>query len=42
MLRSLGEEESTRFMKEKKEKEKKKTLRGQKWIGRDERVSYDM
>ena len=41
MLCSLGEEERTRFTKKKKEKEKK-TLRGQKWIGRDERVSYDM
>ena len=37
MCCGLGEEEHTRFRKQKNKK--KKTHRGQKWVGRDERVS---
>ena len=36
MFCGFGEEERTRFRKKKKEK---KTHRGQKWVGEDERIS---
>ena len=45
MFCGLGEEECTRFRKEKKnekkEKKRKKSHRSQKWVGRDERVFQD-
>ena len=40
MLRGLGEEECTKFRKQKIKKEKK--LNVAKSVGRDERVSYDI
>ena len=51
MFCGLGEEERTKIRKKKKEKKKKKTKkkgkrnephRGQKWVGWDERVSWDI
>ena len=46
MCCDLGEEERTKFRKKKnekkKEKETKKPHRGQKWVGWDERVSWDI
>ena len=40
MLSGLGEEECTKFRKQKMEKEKK--LNAAKGVGRDERVFYDL
>ena len=42
MLCGLGEEECTKFRKEKMEKEKKKKLNAAKSVRRDEKVSYDI
>ena len=42
MFCGLGEEESTKFRKKKKEKNKKNPHCGQKWVGGDERVSEDI
>ena len=41
MFCGLGEEERTKIRKKKKEKKTKKPYRGQKWVGWDERVSWD-
>ena len=46
MCCGLGEEERTKIRKKKKEKKEKKKRnkphRGQKWVGWDERVSWDI
>ena len=43
MFCGLGEEERTKIRKKKKGKKKEiKPHRGQKWVGWDERVSYDI
>ena len=47
MFRDLEEEERTKFRKKKKrkkkqEKKEKKPHRGQKWVGWDKRVSWDI
>ena len=42
MFCGLGEEERTKFRKKKKEKKRNKPHRGQKWVGWDERVSWDI
>ena len=39
MFCGLGEEERTRSRRKKGQKKEKKTHRGQKWAGRDERLS---
>ena len=40
MLCGLGEEECSKFRKQKMKKKKKKKLNATKSVGRDERVSY--
>ena len=42
MFCGLGEEERTKIRKKKKEKKRNKPHRGQKWVGWDERVSWDI
>ena len=39
MFCGLGKEERTKIRKKKKEKQRKNSHRGQKWVGCDERVS---
>ena len=42
MCCGLGEEERTKIRKKKKEEKRNKLHRGQKWVGWDERVSWDI
>ena len=42
MCCGLGEEERTKIKKKKKEKKRNEPHRGQKWVGWDERVSWDI